>query len=211
MSGLLIAFAIVVLIPLFVATWRTSLLGLALQGALIAWLSLRDEPAVTLDVALTAVDVIGLRTVAAPLLLYQVMRRRNAPPRNDVIAPNLFSWAVVVGLVVVAFRAADVLVPIEGDEQMLVAVAGASFVLGLFVLAASRATFSQIIGVLRIENAIALFEVGAPGEHGSRAQAAPLYAAMSGVLLVSILFYRWYLVHVTSEGDDAPATESAVL
>ena len=207
MSGLLIAFAIVVLIPLFVATWRTSLLGLALQGALIAWLSLRDESTVTLDVALTAVDVIGLRTVAAPLLLYQVMRRRNAPPRNDVIAPNLFSWAIALGLVVVAFRAADVLVPIEGDEQMLVAVAAASFVLGLFVLAASRATFSQVIGVLRIENAIALFELGAPGEHGS----AGLYAAMSGVLLVSILFYRWYLVHVTSEGDDAPATESAVL
>ena len=209
MSGLLIAFAIVVLIPLFVATWRTSLLGLALQGALIAWLwlSLRDESTVTLDVALTAVDVIGLRTVAAPLLLYQVMRRRNAPPRNDVIAPNLFSWAIVVGLVVVAFRAADVLVPIEGDEQMLVAVAATSFVLGLFVLAASRATFSQIIGVLRIENAIALFELGASGEHGS----AGLYAAMSGVLFVSILFFRWYLVHVTSEGDDAPATESAVL
>ncbi|OJY26165.1 MAG: hypothetical protein BGO98_36980 [Myxococcales bacterium 68-20] len=207
MSGLLIAFAIVVLIPLFVATWRTSLLGLALQGALIAWLSLRDESTVTLDVALIAVDVIGLRTVAAPLLLYQVMRRRNAPPRNDVIAPNLFSWAIALGLVVVAFRAADVLVPIEGDDQMLVAVAAASFVLGLFVLAASRATFSQIIGVLRIENAIALFELGAPGEHGS----AGLYAAMSGVLLVSVLFFRWYLVHVTSEGDDEPATESAVL
>ncbi|MDF2691796.1 MAG: hypothetical protein K0S65_179, partial [Labilithrix sp.] len=40
MTGALIAFAIVVLIPLFVATWRTSLLGLSLQGVLIAWLSL---------------------------------------------------------------------------------------------------------------------------------------------------------------------------
>lgn len=36
MTGALSAFAIVVLIPLFVATWRTSLLGLSLQGVLIA-------------------------------------------------------------------------------------------------------------------------------------------------------------------------------
>jgi hydrogenase-4 component E len=207
MTGALIAFAIVVVIPLFAATWRTSLFGLALQGALIGWLSLRSVTRLTLDSALTAVDVVVLRAAVAPVLLYLEMRGRNAPARNDVISPNLFSWAIVVGLVVVSFRTADALVPFEGDEQMLVAVAAAAFVLGLFVLAAGRGTLSQIIGVLRIENAVALFELGGPARHA----VAAIHAAMSGVLLVSILFYRWYLVHVPRDSDAPSATESAVL
>ena len=36
MSPLLVSLLAVLLIPLFVATWRTSLLGLALQGSLLA-------------------------------------------------------------------------------------------------------------------------------------------------------------------------------
>lgn len=208
MTGLLIAFAIVIVIPLFVATWRTSVLGLALQGALIAWLSLRHEMTFTFDWVITVVDVVLVRAVLAPALLYHAQRRMNAPLRNDVIAPNLFSWAIVVGLVVVAFRVAGTLVPVEGDEQMLVAVSSAAFVLGLFVLAMANGLFSQIIGILRIENAIALFELGALGEHG----AAALRAAMTGLLLVSLLFYRWYLLEVPSEGAEAaPVADAAVL
>jgi hypothetical protein len=79
MTGVLIAFVIVVLIPLFVATWRTSLLGLALQGALLAWLSLRPETTLSFDSVFTALDVVVLRSVVAPVLLFSVMRRRNAP------------------------------------------------------------------------------------------------------------------------------------
>jgi hydrogenase-4 component E len=210
MTGGLVAFVIVILIPLFVATWRTSLLGLALQGALLAWLSLRHETTFTFDSALAVVDLVAVRAVVAPVLLYQTMRRKDAPPRNDVIAPNLFSWAVVVGLVVVAFQAANALVPTDGDAQMVVAVSSTAFVLGLFVLATAKGTFSQIIGALRIENAIALFELGAP--HAGDHEAAALRAAMTGILLASVLYYRWYLVQVPSEGEAArPPTPSVVL
>ena len=205
MTGLLIAFVIVALVPLFVATWRTSLLGLALQGALIAWLGLRHETRPSLDAVLTAIDLVALRMVLAPALLFRAMRRRNAAPRNDVIAPNLISWAIVVTLVVVAFRVADTLVPAEGDEQMLVAVSSAGFLLGLYVLSTARGTFSQIIGILRIENAIALFELGAP-DHG----ASVIRLGMTVVLMASILFYRWYLEEVPSD-DHAAVAETPAL
>lgn len=207
MTGTLIAFVVVILIPLFVATWRTSLLGLVLQGALLAWLSLRHETTLSIDSAIAIFDLAIVRAVIAPTILYRAMRRQDVPSRNDVIAPNLFSWAIVVGLVVVAFRAADALVPVEGDPQMLVEVASSAFLLGLFVLAMGRGTFSQIIGVLRIENAIALFEIGAPGDHDSTA----LRAMMTGLLLVSVLFFRWYLVHVPRESQAAPSSTSFLL
>lgn len=197
MTGLLLAFMIVTLVPLFVATWRTSLLGLLLQSVLIAWVALRHQTTSTFDSLVLLFDVVVVRAVLAPLLLYRTMQAQNAPPRHDVIAPNLFSWAIVVALVVVAFRTADALVPVDGDAQMLVAASSSAFVLGLFVLATARGTFSQIIGVLRIENAIALFELGAPGEHDAPA----LRVAMTAVLLVSVLYYRWYLVQLPGERE----------
>jgi hydrogenase-4 membrane subunit HyfE len=207
MTGVLIGFVIVVLVPLFVATWRTSLLGLSMQGGLMAWLALRHHATLSLPTAALVVDLIVLRTLLAPLLLHQVMSGRGAAPRNDVIAPNLFSWALVITLVVVAFRAADALVPVEGDEQMLVAVASSAFVLGLFVLATARGTFSQVIGVLRIENSIALFELGSR-EHD---EIDAVRIGMSVILFVSILFYRWYVETVFPEAASPATSDSPAL
>lgn len=209
MTGVLLAFIIVALVPLFVATWRTSLLGLSLQGGLIAWLALRHSATLSFGSALTALDTIGLRAFAAPAVLYAAMRALKVPPRNNVIAPNLFSWAIAIGLVVVAFRSADVLVPPEGEQQMLVAVAGSALVLGMFVLSMAQGTFSQIVGLLRIENAIALFELGGSAHSG----ALGIRVAMTLILLVSVGFYRWYVLHVPrdEEADSVADTETAVL
>lgn len=201
MTGILIAFVITALIPLFVATWRTSILGLAVQGALIAWLALREETGVHVDNVLVVIDLVVLRTALAPLVLYRAMRRRNAPARNDVIAPNLVSWGIAIALVVVAFRLGDALVPGESDEQMSIAVAAAAFALGLFVLATARGTFSQIVGILRIENAIAIFELGT-ADHD-----LPIRFGMTALLLASIFFYRWYLDRISA--DDAAVVKEA--
>jgi hydrogenase-4 component E len=194
-TGVLIVFAIVLLVPLFVGTWRTSLLGLALQGALMTAIALRHGVHLSIDTALTIVDLAVLRAAVGPLAIYVVLRGQNAPPRNDVIAPNLISWTLSLALVVVAFRTADVLVPTEGDEQMLVAVASAAFLLGLFILSTSRGTTSQIIGVMRVENAIALFELG----QSSHRESIGIRVGLTVVLLVSIALYRWFLVSLARE------------
>ncbi len=206
MTGVLLAFIIVALVPLFVATWRTSLLGLSLQGGLIAWLALRHSATLSFGTALTALDTVGLRALAAPVVLYAAMRALKVPPRNNVIAPNLFSWAIAIGLVVVAFRSSDVLVPPEGEQQMLVAVSGSALVLGMFVLSTAQGTFSQVVGLLRIENAIALFELGSASHHES----VGIRIGQAVVLLVSVGFFRWFLVHLARD-ESAPPGTGAVL
>jgi hydrogenase-4 component E len=184
-----------------VGTWRTSLLGLAMQGVLMAAIVVRHGAYLSLDSALALFDLVALRTIAAPLLVYQVLRAQNAPPRNDVIAPNLISWGLALGLVVVAFRMADTLVPAEGDEQALVAIASSSFVLGMFVLSTGRGTVSQIIGLLRVENAIALFELGGDPHH----EALGIRVGQTVLMLVSIAFCRGYLVRLgRDEREDQP-------
>lgn len=203
MTGLLIAFTIVILVPLFVSSWRTSLLGLSLQGILLTALALGHGHLGAVDLAVGAIDFALLRSLFAPGLVYLSMRQRKVVLRNDVIAPNLISWTCAIGLVVASFRVADTLVPVESDEQFLVAVASAAFSVGLFVLAAAQGTFSQIAGLLRLENAIALFELGSPHE-----SPAALRIGMSLLLMVSVLFYRWFLDAPDSSSEMAPDADA---
>jgi hydrogenase-4 component E len=189
-TGILIAFVIALLVPLFVSRWRASLFGLALQGALLAAIAYRQRGfEISLSTAVTLIDLVVVRAIVMPSLLFGTLRRQNAPLRNDVIAPNLLSWALALALVVVAFRFADVLVPVEGDEQALVAVSTAAFLLGLFVLATARGIVSQVIGLMRVENAIALFELETPSEHASLA----IRIGQTAIMLISVGFCRWYL------------------
>ena len=210
MSPLLIALLGVLLIPLFVATWRTSLLGLSCQGLLIAWIAFRlEKPEMTLGTALTVLDLVVVRALAAPLALYLVRSAQNPPRRNDVIPPNMLSWSLVLGLVLLAFRLAAVVVPQDGDQQTLVAVSSSGLLLGLMVLSTQLNVFSQIVAVVRMENAIALFELG--DQHHD---VSPLVrVGQIAVLIISVLLYRWYLSTLNVEGSPSapPSPEAPAL
>lgn len=190
MSPLLIALLGVLLIPLFVATWRASLLGLSCQGFLMAWIAYRmgPEPS-TASEWLTLADLVLVRGLGAPLLLYGVMHSKNAPARNDVIPPNLLSWTFALGSVLLAFNFSQSLVSEPGQQQTLVAVAATGVMLGFLVLASQREPFSQMIGALRIENAIALFELGGERHH----EPLGLQLGQITVVAMTIAFYRYYL------------------
>lgn len=190
MNPLLIAFVGILLVPLFVASWRLSLFGLAGQGLIMAWISYQLDPSLdTVDAWVSMFDLVVVRGIGAPLALYAVLLSHRAPPRNDVLPPNLMSWTLAIVLVLFAFRFADLLVPVEGNEQSFVAVATAGLLLGLLVLATQTGPFSQMVGALRIENAIALFELG--GAHGSHDLGMRI--AQTVILIATILLFRWYL------------------
>lgn len=187
MNPVLIAFVGVLLLPLFVASWRLSLLGLALQAVLMAWSAYELHPALdSFGAWATMVDLVLVRGLGAPLLLYAVLRSQGATARNDVIPPNLMSWTLAIALVLVAFRFADLLVPSEGAEHSFVAAASAAVLLGLLVLSTQTGPFSQMVGALRIENGIAMFELG--GHHDPAMQ-----VAQTVILVLTILLFRWYL------------------
>jgi hydrogenase-4 component E len=200
-TGILIAFVITLLVPLFVSKWRTSLFGLALQGALLAAIAYRQRGfEISVSTAVTLIDLVVVRAIVMPSLFFGTLRRQNAPLRHDVIAPTLFSWAMALALVVVAFRTADVLVPVEGNEQALVAVSTSALLLGLFVLSTARGMVSQVIGLMRVENAIALFELGTPTEHESLA----IHIGQTAIMLVSVGFCRWFLSRLAREPIASP-------
>jgi hydrogenase-4 membrane subunit HyfE len=205
MSPLLIALLAVLLVPLFVATWRTSLFGLACQGFLMAWIASRLAPMpFSPSDWVTLAELTLVRGVGAPLALYLVMRARGGPARNDVIPPNLLSWTLAFAIVLVAFNFSERLVE-AGDQRTLVAVAATGVMFGFLVLASQADPLSQMIGALRIENAIALFELG-----GARHE--PQLAVQLGqvaVVVLTIVLSRSYLVTSGNTSTGSPSTTAS--
>ena len=194
MTSLLIAFLFVLLAPLFLANWRVSILGLACQGILLLGMASRlrgGEPSASNMVEW--LDLGLLRGIIVPATLYRVLLSRRAPDRNDVLPPNMLAWAAAVGLAVLSFRLASALVPQDGDGQMLVAVTGSAVLLGFLVLATQTAVFSQVVGVLRLENALALFELGAPGSSATEGYLG-LHIAQAVVFAAAIPLLRYFLL-----------------
>lgn len=208
MNTLHVALLGVLVLPIFVGNWRVSLAGLSAQGLLLAWIASRHDPGL-LDhptgwVAL--VDFGAVRGVLAPLTLWRLLTARQVPGRNDVVTPNLFSWGLALGCVLLAFRLAARLSPGESSHTLL-AVAIAALLLGFLILSMQSSPLSQVIGLIRIENAVALFELHASTDAH---EPAALRLGVSLAFLVSVGFFRWYLARLTlpPTGEDA---EEAVL
>ena len=206
MSPLLVALLGVLLVPLFVATWRTSLFGLGAQGLLMAFIAYRLDPEPrTAQAFILLAELALVRGLAMPLALYGVLRARNTAARNDVIPPNLLSWTIALAMVLASFSFAEVLVPDAGEQRTLVAVATVAVLLGFLVLATQADPFSQMIGALRIENAIALLELG-----GKRHELPlGLQLALLSVFIVTVAFFRWYLVAFGPTGPMQEAETSS--
>jgi hypothetical protein len=117
------------------------------------------------------------------------------------------SWTLAITLVFVAFRFADLLVPAEGPEHGFVAAASASLLLGFLVLATQTGPFSQIVGALRIENAIALLELSG----ARRDDDIAMQAAQTAILIGTVLLFRWYLATLPKDAvEKSSAVEGSI-
>jgi hydrogenase-4 membrane subunit HyfE len=208
MSPLLIALLGALLLPLFVGTWRMSLFGLALQGLILAAIAYPGlGPLRSAHAWLTLADLGLVRGVWVPLALYTVLRTQGAPARNDTIAPNLLSWTLTLGMLLAAFNLSDILVGDPGQEQTLVAIAVAGVLLGFLVLASAAGPFSQMVGALRIENAIATLQLSRAHE-----SSFALELAMLAVFVATVALFRWYLASLKSQPEalrDRPGERGA--
>ena len=200
MSSLLIAFLLVLLLPLLIASWRMSLLGLAAQGLLMAWMMVRIAPLSSVASLVTLLDLGVVRGLLVPLLLFRVLRSHNAPRRNDVIPPNMLSWSLAAILVAFAFRFAGRVIPIGDEAQTHLAVAATGLLLGLFVLSTQTDAFSQVVGALRIENAIALFELGS----GKVLAPLPVQIGQLVAFLLTTLLFVSYVDRLRASADPEP-------
>ena len=114
MSLPLIAFLVAAIIPIFFGKIRSAPFWLTAQAAALAWnVAQHGDPSLHTYVAL--VEVLVVRALIAPRLLARAIRRRGEP-NLDLMPSNLFTWAIAIALVVLAFEFAA---PAMSDRQAL--------------------------------------------------------------------------------------------
>jgi hydrogenase-4 component E len=128
--------------------------GLAL-GAVAATLGLHLHDA---GLVATAVVVVGIKAIVIPLLLRRVGSTSEATAREQRPLVNVPASLVVSGaLILLAFASTHVLARVVGGTPgSLVPVGFATLLVGFFVLVARRRPIFQIVGLLLVDNGIAL-------------------------------------------------------
>ncbi len=200
----MVALLVVLVVPLLTGSWRLSLVGLGLQGLLMTAMVAQRGWTVSAGGVLLLLDLLVLRTWFVPRHLFAVMRGLGGPARRDVIPANLLSWTMAGALVLVGFRFAALLHPAGGVVATHVAVATTGLLLGLLVLATQASTFGQVVGVLRVEYAIAFFELAAGHEQG-----LPVQLGVTAVLFLSVLTLGSFLRQLGAAGPAGPAEQPA--
>lgn len=198
----LIAFLVATIIPVFFGTIRSAPFWLTAQAAALAWnVAQRGDSSLHTYVAL--IEVLVVRALVAPRLLSRAIRRRDEP-NLDLMPSNIFTWAIAIALVVLAFEFAA---PAMSDRQALtLGVVGATVTVSLLLLSTNDSPPAQMLAVLFMENGLALFESLLP-----EPWPLPVHGALSAIYLLTVAVGGWLIAtpDVTASAAAVPASPAA--
>jgi hydrogenase-4 component E len=180
----LITFLVAAIIPIFFGKIRTAPFWLTAQAVALAW-NIAQQGALSPHAVVALIEVLAVRALVAPRLLRQAIRRRGEA-NLDLMPSNLFTWAIAVALVVLAFEFAA---PAMSDRQALtLGVVGATVTVSMLLLAANDSPPAQLVGVLFMENALALFESLLP-----EPWPLPVHGALGLIYLLTVGIGTWLI------------------
>jgi hydrogenase-4 membrane subunit HyfE len=135
--------------------------------------------------AVALAEVLLVRALVAPRLLARAIRHRGEP-NLDLMPSNLFTWAIAIALLVLAFEFAA---PAMGDRQALtLGVVGATVAVALLLLSTNDSPPAQLVAVLFMENGLALFESLLP-----EPWPLPVHGALGGIYLLAVVVGSWLI------------------
>lgn len=181
----LILILLAALVPVFFGKTRSAPFWLAVQAVALAWNSAVQHEAGGLHAVAALVEVLVVRALIAPLLLRRAIRQRSEP-NLDLLPSNLFTWAIGISLVVLAFDFGGA--AMEDVPALALGVVGGLVALSLLLLSTNNAAPAQLVAVLFMENAIAVFESLLP-----EPWAWPVHAALTLVYLVTVGVGCWLI------------------
>ena len=180
----LTAFLVAAIIPIFFGKIGSAPFWLTAQAAALAW-NVWAHGNLSLHTVVALAEVLVVRAIVAPRLLRRAIRLR-AEPNLDLMPSNLFTWAIAVALVVLAFEFAA---PAMSDRQALtLGVVGATVAVSLLLLSTNDAPPAQLVAVLFMENGLALFESLLP-----EPWPLPVHGALSTIYLLTVGVGGWLI------------------
>ena len=190
----LILFLLSAVVPAFFGKIRAAPMWLALQGLALAWSGGAHHAGWSAHAGVVLVEVIAVRVLLVPQLLRRAIRLRGEP-NLDLMPSNLFTWAIAIALIVLAFQFGGAAM---GDVGALaLGVVAAMVAIALLLLSTNDAPPAQLVAVLYLENAIAVFESLLP-----EPWPLPVHGALSLVYLATIGVGSWL---IGTPADAAPA------
>jgi hydrogenase-4 membrane subunit HyfE len=193
----LILFLLCALAPVFFGKIRVAPFWLALQALALAWLGAIHHPDWSLHTLATVVEVVVVRAVVAPLLLRRAILLRNEPDA-DLMPSNLFTWAAGIALVVLAFDFGGA--AMSDVQALALGVVGAMVAITLLILSTNTAPAAQLVALLFMENAIAVFETMLPSPWPM-----PVHGMLTLVYLATVGVGSWLIGHAEAGVPAAPA------
>ncbi len=205
MSGTAELVLILIVLASFAVLGTARLSGcvraVAIQGVLLGLMPLLLFPGWSVHRVALAVGTVVIKGIIVPRFLLWAIReaavRREVEPRLAYV-PSLLLGVAALAL---AFLLAERWRPPVAGGGLLVAVAVATIMHGLFVLTSRRKAIVQVLGYIMVENGIYLFGL-------TQAERVPFLVEM-GVLLdvfVGIFIMGIVMFHINREFDSIDAS-----
>jgi hydrogenase-4 membrane subunit HyfE len=181
----LIICLIATVIPVFFGKLSSTPTWLSLQALALGWITLNKHPELDAHVLAAGLEVLLLRAWLVPQLLRRTLRDDLAAD-HDVMPSNLFAWGAAVALIILAFQFGN---GARADlRAMTLGVAAATVMVAFLVLATNREPVAQLVALLFMENALALFESLLP-----EPWPLPVHLAVSGVYVGTVVVGSWLI------------------
>jgi hydrogenase-4 membrane subunit HyfE len=181
----LMLFLLAALAPVFFGKVRAAPLWLVLQALALAWIGAIHHAEWSLHTLIGVLEVVLVRGVLAPWLLLRAIRLR-AEPDADLMPSNLFTWAIGTALIVLAFDFGGA--AMADAPALALGVVGAMVAMVLLILSTNGSPAAQLVAVLFMENAIAVFESMLPAPWP-----LPVHLMLTVVYLLTVGVGSWLI------------------
>jgi len=184
MTIVLMLFLATAVVPVFFGKICAAPIWLTAQAVALAWAGFARDGNLSLHSAITMAEILVIRAVVAPLMLRRATVRREEP-NFDLMPSNLLIWMIAIALVVLAFEFGA---PDRADNALGLGVVAATVAVALLLLSTNPAPPAQLVAVLFMENALALFETMLP-----QPWPLPVHASLSAIYLLAAGVASWLI------------------
>ncbi len=188
-------------IPVFFGKVGAAPLWLSLQALALGWISLTQHHELSAHTLAAGLEILLVRAWLVPTLLRRALTDPHAA-QSDVMPSNLFTWGVAITLVILAFKFGD---GARADlRAMTLGTVAATAMMAFLVLGTNREPAAQLVALLFMENAMALFE-------SLMAEPWPLtvHLAVSGLYVLTVAVGSW-LVRGQASPTALPVTDKEI-
>jgi hydrogenase-4 membrane subunit HyfE len=178
------------LIPVFFGRVSSAPFWLSVQALSLGWITLTQHQPLSAHAAMAGVEVLLVRALLVPYLLRAALARQ-AQAQISLMPSNLFAWGIATSLIIFAFKFGD---GARADVRALtLGVAAATVIAAFLILASNQQRLAQLVALLFMENALALFESLMP-----EPWPLPVHLAISVVYVLTVAIGSWLVADVTT-------------